>query len=146
MVFDQYHSVINDKFALEVGLFGSSAFCSSIHWKRAFLVWSLTISVLPPGQKEQHDELDEHDDDEWSLTISALPIGQEEQNDDGDDDDGEDDDDLWQFQSSLLAKRSSMMSAASLPDSVALDTSIDRVSGFQLIFYFCHLQITYSGV
>ena len=41
---------------LEVGLFGSSAFCSSIHWKRAFLVWSLTISVLPPGQKEQHDE------------------------------------------------------------------------------------------
>ena len=88
------------------------------------------------------------------MTISVLPTGQEEQPDD-DDDDGDDDDDvddeqhdddLWQFQSSLLAKRSSMMSAASLPDSVALDTSIDRVSGFQLIFYICHLQITYSGV
>ena len=38
------------------------------------------------------------------------------------------------FQPSLLAKRSSMMSAASLPDSVALDTSIDRVSTFTFLF------------
>ena len=47
---------------LEVGLLGSSAFCSSIHSSS-----DLTISVLPPGQEEHHDEHDDDDDEHDDL-------------------------------------------------------------------------------